>query len=186
MTVEGFKEYVVKCVLRIRNGADLDNAEYLAAIPANGPTHLPATPDPMAGSLTSPFDSIQRVDEAGDFWLAREMQPELAYVQWRNMEKVLAKAKAACRNNGQDPADHFADVGNMVEVGSGATRSVADVRLSRYACYLVAMNGDPEKPEVAAAQSYFAIMTRKAEIAAARPQPPRTGIGPISGPGPHR
>lgn len=108
----------------------------------------------------SPFDEIVHTEEDGtEWWSARELMPHLGYLAWRNLENVISKARSACRNSGHQVADHFADVGKNLSVGRPAT----DVQLTRFGCYLVAMNGDPDKPEVAAAQRYFALMTRAAE-----------------------
>jgi len=112
------------------------------------------------------FESIRQTGQDGDeFWLARELAPLLDYPQWRNFLPVLAKAREACRTSGQAVADHFADLRKMVEIGSGAIREVEDVRLSRYACYLVVQNGDPSKPVIANGQTYFALQTRRQELA---------------------
>lgn len=112
------------------------------------------------------FEGIRRLDEAGnEYWLARELAPLLEYPQWRNFLAVLEKARAACRTSGQLVADHFADLRKMVEIGSGAHREVEDVRLSRYACYLIVQNGDPSKPVIANGQTYFALQTRRQELA---------------------
>lgn len=97
-------------------------------------------------------------------WSAREMQGTLGYAKWDNFVKVIEKAKTSCEGSGVPVADHFADIGKMVPVGSGALRKIDDFALTRYACYLIAQNGDPGKSEVAFAQTYFAVQTRRQEI----------------------
>lgn len=112
------------------------------------------------------FDSIRQQDEEGnEYWNARQLAVVLEYSQYRHFLPVLERAKEACRNSGQSVENHFEDVLTMVEIGSGAKREVSDVRLSRYACYLVVQNGDPTKPVIANGQTYFAMQTRRQELA---------------------
>ena len=111
------------------------------------------------------FESIRHVNEYGqEFWYARELQIALEYKQWRRFSNVIDKAKEACKGSGNNVPDHFADVGKMVNIGSGSEREIEDIQLSRYACYLIVQNGDPRKKVIALGQSYFAVKTRQQEL----------------------
>lgn len=110
------------------------------------------------------FESIKQLSPYGaEYWSARELAPLLGYEKWQRFEDVIERAKAACENAGENVADHFTSAGKMVMLGSGAQREVEDYYLSRFGCYMVAMNGDPRKPEIASAQVYFAIQTQRME-----------------------
>lgn len=112
------------------------------------------------------FETIRQASQDGnEFWSARELAPLLEYQDWRNFMQVVDKARVACAQSGRRPDDHFVDTTKMVTIGSGAQREVDDVRLSRYACYLVVQNGDPAKPVIANGQTYFALQTRRQELA---------------------
>lgn len=112
------------------------------------------------------FESIKQVNEHGqEFWSARQLGKVLGYSEYRNFQPVIAKAAEACTNSDQAISDHFVEVHEMVLIGSGAKRKLPDVRLSRYACYLVVQNGDPSKPVIANGQTYFALQTRRQELA---------------------
>lgn len=114
--------------------------------------------------LNKRFEEYAYEQDGIEYWLARELQELLEYTQWRNFENVIAKAKIACEKSGNAITDHFADVSKKVQLGSGAIKEIPDFMLTRYACYLIAQNGDPKKEQIAFAQSYFAIQTRKQEL----------------------
>ncbi|MEK7586418.1 MAG: DNA damage-inducible protein D [Patescibacteria group bacterium] len=116
-------------------------------------------------SLVNNFESFSHKTKEGvEFWLARDLQQLLGYTKWDNFLAVVSKAKIACENTGNNITDHFAGVGKTIQMPKGAEKEVSDLMLTRYACYLVAQNGDPRKDEIAFAQNYFAVQTRKFEI----------------------
>lgn len=110
------------------------------------------------------FENASNLYNNIEYWSAREVQEILGYTKWDNFIKVIEKAKRACENAGEDLQNHFADIGKMVLLGSGSKREISDIALTRYACYLIAQNGDSSKSEVAFAQTYFAVQTRKQEV----------------------
>lgn len=115
--------------------------------------------------LVNTLDSLRKVANNGsDFWMARDVQPHLGYATWESFSKVIEKAKMACESSGTGPRNHFRDTTKEVPIGSGAMAARADCYLSRYACYLIAMNGDPRKSEIGIAQTYFAVKTRQQEL----------------------
>jgi DNA-damage-inducible protein D len=112
------------------------------------------------------FEAIKHVSEDGtEFWYARELSPVLEYVQWRNFSKVLDRATLACKNSGYAVTDHFAEVSKTISMPKTANKQISDFRLSRYVCYLIVQNGDPRKEVIALGQTYFAIQTRRQEVA---------------------
>ena len=119
----------------------------------------------LVQSLTTNFEAHAQQTETGiEFWLARDIQYLLGYTKWDNFLNVVSKAKTACEGSGHAVPDHFADVGKTIAMPKGAEKEVPDLMLTRYACYLIAQNGDPKKQEIAFAQTYFAVQTRKAEL----------------------
>lgn len=119
----------------------------------------------LVQSLTATFEANAQQTEGGvEYWLARDLQYLLGYTKWDNFISVVSKAKTACELSGHKVSDHFADVGKTIQMPKGATKEVPDIMLTRYACYLIAQNGDPRKQEIAFAQTYFAVQTRRAEL----------------------
>lgn len=117
-------------------------------------------------AMKNAFDEIVKIiqEEAVEFWYARDLRALLGYDRWENFHKAIERAIDSCKASEIEPADHFRSVTKMVQIGSGAERAVKDYMLTRYACYLIAQNGDPRKEEIAFAQSYFAVQTRKQEL----------------------
>ncbi len=118
--------------------------------------------------LNKSFEESAHVENDVEFWMARDIQSLLDYTEWCNFILVIDKAKTACLKSGQEIVDHFVDVNKTIPMPKGASKDIQDILLTRYACYLIAQNGDPRKEPVAFAQSYFAIQTRKQEVLEAR------------------
>lgn len=124
------------------------------------------TDSPVSRQHHATFEELRRTEEDGnEYWLARQLAPALEYSQYRHFLPAVERAKTACEQSGQPVTDHFEDILTMVDIGSGAKRQIGDIRLSRYACYLIVQNGDPSKPVIANGQTYFAIQTRRQELA---------------------
>ena len=117
-------------------------------------------------AIMEQYDTIVHKEEEIDieFWYARDLMPLLGYERWENFEKAIKRAMSSCETSGINISDHFREVTKMVSLGSGSKRNIKNYMLTRYACYLIAQNGDPKKEEIAFAQSYFAIQTRKQEL----------------------
>jgi DNA-damage-inducible protein D len=114
--------------------------------------------------LNKSFEEQAYEQDGVEYWLARELQELLGYAEWRNFSNAINKAKESCETNGEAVSNHFVDINKTIPMPKGATKDLADIMLTRYACYLIAQNGDPKKEQIAFAQSYFAIQTRKQEL----------------------
>jgi DNA-damage-inducible protein D len=114
--------------------------------------------------LNKSFEEFAYEQDGIEYWLARELQQLLGYAEWRNFVNAIDKAKESCKTSGEEVSDHFVDVNKTIPMPKGAAKIIDDIMLTRYACYLIAQNGDPKKEQIAFAQSYFAIQTRKQEL----------------------
>lgn len=123
----------------------------------------------LTPAQSSPFDALRRVDDRGERWSAREVMPHLEYERWERFADAIERAKAACTNSGHDAEHHFRGAGKVIKGGRWGQQTVADYELTRFAAYLLSMNGDPRKQAVANAQTYFAVKTREAETNSIRP-----------------
>ncbi len=120
---------------------------------------------PVLDSIIKQLDANKKLTRTGgEYWMARDISPILGYPEWENFDNVIQKARMACESTGIDPQNHFLETTKMVSIGSGANRRIKDYFLTRYACYLVAMNGNSRKPEIGTAQTYFAVQARRQEI----------------------
>jgi DNA-damage-inducible protein D len=123
------------------------------------------TENQLPSASAKSFEGLKLLNEHGaEYWSARDLQPLLGYSQWRRFEDAIRRAMTSCEQSGNKTGHHFAGAGKMIGTGKGALREVEDYHLSRFACYLIAQNGDPRKPEIAQAQKYFAIQTRRQEL----------------------
>ncbi|RIW10919.1 DNA damage-inducible protein D [Veillonella parvula] len=122
------------------------------------------SPSNVDNTYQSPFESIKQInDDGNEYWYARDLQEILEYSEWRNFSKIIEKAKSACETSGHAVQSEFVDINKLVDVGANLQRSIQDIVLSRYACYLIAMNGNPRKEVIALAQTYFAVKTHEQE-----------------------